>query len=175
MMPVPSHLQGIVVPLDSAIDEEALSATVSCPCGDTKFELLYPGQTHEYAGKTIPCVAEIDGKFFFVLKSRCAGCGREHLLLDSDFHGWNGFVCHDSAQAALPRPPLVPWSCLGCGETKHSGVLHIQTQGKDDFLSEAGEEFDANRWPDAFGWFSLDLTCSKCRKESRSLVSYETM
>jgi hypothetical protein len=174
MMPVPSHLRGLVVPLDSAIDEKALSATVRCPCGETKFELLYPGQTHEHAGEMIPCTAEIDGNFFFVLESRCPSCGREHLLLDADLHGWNGFICHDPAQAALARPRLVAWLCQ-CGEAKHTGIVHIQTQGKDDFISGAGEGFDVNRWPDAFGWFSLDLICSKCGKESRDLVSYETM
>jgi hypothetical protein len=175
MMPVPSHLQGLVVPLDSEIDEEALSATVRCPCGEVRFDLLYPGQTHEYNGRMVPCVAEIDGKFFLVLKSRCAGCAQEHLLLDADFHGWNGFVCHDPAQAAVARPQLVAWACQACGESKHTGVVHIQTQGKDDFISEAEGEFDVNRWPDAFGWFSLDLTCSKCGKESQGLISYETM
>jgi hypothetical protein len=175
MMPVPSHLQGLVVPLDSAIDEEALSASVRCPCGDARFELLYPGHTHEHERETIPCTAEIDGKFFFVLKSRCVGCAREHLLFDKDFHGWDGFICHNSAQAALSRPQLVAWTCRECGETDHTGVVHNQTEGKEDFISEAGEEFDENRWPDAFGWFSLDLTCSKCGKESRELVSYETM
>jgi hypothetical protein len=174
MMPVPAHLQGLVVPLDSVIDEEALSAAVRCPCGDPHFELLYPGQTHEHDGEVIPCTAEIDGNFFFILKSRCQSCRREHLLLDADFHGWNGFICHDAAQAALARPQLVAWQCF-CGETKHTGVVHIQTQGKADFISEAGEEFDENSWPDAFGWFSLDLTCCKCGKESRELVSYETM
>lgn len=175
MMPVPSHLQGIVVPLDGVIDEEALSADIRCPCGEAKFHLLYPGQTHEYGGELIPCTAEIDGNFFFVLQSRCANCGREHLLLDSDFHGWNGFICHDPAQAALARPPLVAWACQKCGETKHTGVIHIQTQGKDDFALEAGEAFDVHRWPDAFGWFSLDLTCAECGKNSPELVSYETM
>lgn len=175
MMPVPSHLRELVLPLDSAIDEEALSAVIRCPCGDSKFELLYPGQTHEYGGETIPCTAEIDGNFFFVLKSRCANCRQEHLLLDADFHGWNGFICHDPAQAALVRPRLVAWQCQGCGGTKHTGTIHIQTQGRDDFISEAGDEFDPARWPDAFGWFSLDLTCCECGKESRELVSYETM
>ena len=175
MMPVPSHLQGFVVPQDDQVDEEALSAAIRCPCGEAKFELLYPGHTHKYGRQMIPCVAEIEGKFFFVLKSRCSSCGREHLLLDSDFHGWNGFICHDPAQAALPRPQLVAWQCHGCGETKHTGTVHIQTQGKEDFISEAGEDFDVKRWPDAFGWFSLDLACSNCGKESRELVSYETM
>lgn len=175
MMPVPSHLQGLVVPLDSTIDEEALRATVRCPCGDTKFELLYPGDTNEHDGEVIPSTTEIDGKFFFVLKARCASCSREHLLFDADFHGWDGFVCHDSARASLARPQLVPWPCQGCGGTKHAGVVQIQGQGKDDFIAEASGGFDADRWPDAFGWFSLDLSCSKCGKETRELVSYETM
>jgi hypothetical protein len=175
MMPVPSHLAGIVVPLDDEIDEEALSAAVSCSCGESEFELLYPGHTNEYKGERIPCTAEIDGNFYFVLKSRCTSCGREHLLLDADFHGWNGFICHDAAQAALPRPQLIAWQCQGCSNTKHRGIVHIQTQGRDDFISEAGDEFDVNRWPDAFGWFSLDVTCSKCGKECKELVSYETM
>ena len=174
-MPLPSHLQGLVVPLESTIDEEALSASVLCPCGDAGFELLYPGHTHEHEGETIPCTAETDGKFFFVLKSRCVGCAREQLLFDKDFHGWDGFICHNSAQAAVPRPQLVAWTCRECGKTEHTGTVHIQTEGRDDFISEAGEEFDEHRWPDAFGWFSLDLTCAECGKESRELVSYETM
>jgi hypothetical protein len=175
MMPVPSHLKGLVVPLDDMVDEGALSAAVRCPCGEAKFDLLYPGHTHEHGGAMIPCTAEIEGKFFFILKSRCSSCQREHLLLDADFHGWNGFICRDQAQAALPRPQLVAWCCQGCGETKHTGIVHVQAEGKDDFISEAGEDFDEHRWPDAFGWFSLDLTCSRCAKESRELVSYETM
>lgn len=175
MMPVPTHLQGLLVPPDGPVDEDALTAAIRCPCGEAKFELLYPGQTHKYGRQMIPCVAEIEGNFFFVLKSRCSSCGREHLLLDADFHGWNGFICHDSVQAALPRPQLVAWQCHGCGESRHTGTICIQTQGKDDFIDEAGEEHDVNRWPDAFGWISLDLACTKCGKVSPELVSYETM
>jgi hypothetical protein len=175
MMPVPTHLRGIVVPHEEAIDEEGLAADIRCTCGERAFELLYPGQTHEFAGEVIPCVADIGGRFFFVLKARCARCSRENLLLDADFHGWNGFVCHDTEQAAAERPRLIPWACQVCGKTKHTGVVHIQTQGKEDFIAEAGNDFDPDRWPDAFGWFSLDVTCSQCSKRSPKLVSYETM
>lgn len=42
-------------------------------------------------------------------------------------------------------------------------------------MSEAGEDFDAERWPDAFGWFSLDTSCVACGKVSPELVSHETM
>src|SRR6185437_9152477 len=59
MMPAPTHLKGIVVPRDAAVDEQALSADLRCPCGGDVFDLLYPGQTHEYRGELIPCTAEI--------------------------------------------------------------------------------------------------------------------
>ena len=175
MMPVPSHLRACVVPHETAIDEEPLRADVRCPCGTSEFELLYPGHTHEFKGELIPCVAHIGERFFLLLGARCAACSREHLLLDADFHGWNGFVCHDPEQAAVARPPLQPWQCRSCQGTRHTGVIGIQTQGKDDFIIEAGSEFDVNRWPDAFGWFNLDVTCSQCGKHTAPLVSYETM
>ena len=175
MMPIPTHLRGIVVPRDSIIDETPLSADVRCPCGERVLELLYPGQTHQHAGELIPCTAEIDGRYFFVIRARCSGCSAEHLLLDADFHGWNGFVCHDPAQAAIPRPALIAWKCQACSGTRHTMAVHIQTEGRDDFIEQAGDGFDGDRWPDAFGWFSLDLTCVACGKASADFVSYETM
>jgi len=175
MMPVPTHLKECVVPGSSKIDETALKAKVQCPCGGKVFELLYPGQTHEYDGKTIPCVAEIKKKFFFLIKAKCAECGKEHLLLDKDFHGWNGFVCHDPKQAKLPRPPLVPWKCLECGDLKHKAAVVISTEGKEDFISETDGEIDEDRWPDGFGWFTMAIECTKCGSKSPEWVSYETM
>jgi ribosomal protein S27E len=174
-MPVPSHLVDCVVPKDATIDESPLDAVVRCACGSSRFDLLFPGQTHEYAGEKIPCTAEIDGKFFFLIKARCAGCEREHLLLDGDFHGWNGFVCHDSKQASLSRPLLVPWKCLSCGRAEHEASVQIQTEGKEDFVAETDGEFDDDRWPDGFGWFSMAIKCTGCGKETPEWVSYETM
>lgn len=175
MMPVPSHLVDCVAPKDSAIDQGPLDGDVRCPCGSGRFDLLFPGQTHEYQGETIPCTAEINGKFFFLIKARCGRCQREHLLLDADFHGWNGFVCHDANQASLPRPPLVPWKCLACGATEHEASVQIQTEGKDDFISESGGAFDEDRWPDGFGWFSMAIKCTGCGRHTPEWISYETM
>jgi hypothetical protein len=175
MMPVPSHLVNCVTPKDAAIDERPLDADVRCPCGSSSFDLLFPGHTHEYQGETVPCTAEINGKFFFLLKARCVRCQKEHLLIDGDFHGWNGFVCHDPDQAALPRPPLVVWKCLACGATAHEASVQIQTEGKQDFISESDGEFDEDRWPDGFGWFSMAIKCTACGKVTPEWVSYETM
>jgi hypothetical protein len=136
---------------------------------------MYPGQTHEAGGETIPCTAEIDGEFFFLVRADCAACERQHLLLDADFHGWNGFVCHDEAKASLPRPPLVAWRCLACGGVDHTASVQIQTEGKQDFVDQVGEDFDAERWPDGFGWFAMSIRCVSCPHETGEWVSYETM
>lgn len=175
MMPIPSHLADCVVPKELTIDESPLDAIVRCPCGSTLFDLLYPGQTHDLGGEPAPCTAEIDGEFFFVIEARCSACQRVHLLLDSDFHGWNGFVCHDVKQAAIPRPSLVSWTCSSCGETAHEAMIQVQTQGKADFVAEAGHKFDADRWPDGFSWFSMAIKCAGCGKRTVDWISYETM
>jgi hypothetical protein len=175
MMPVPAHLRDCVRLHDPIVDETELVATVRCPCGSEEFILLFPGQTHEYGGQQIPCTAEVGGNFFFLIKAVCASCAKEHLLIDQDFHGWNGFVCHDKSQALKPRPSLVPWKCSSCGNTHHTGTVELQTQGRQDFIEEAGDEFDAERWPEGFGWFSMAIKCKGCGKETPEWVSLETM
>ena len=175
MMPVPSHLVHCAVPKESGIDENPLDAVVRCPCGSKVFELLYPGQTRDFEGEAVPCVAKIGGKFFFLVKACCVACHRSHLLFDSDLHGWNGFVCHDAKQAAIPRPSLVPWACPSCGATAHEASVQIQTQGKEDFVVEAGPGFDAKRWADGFDWITMAIMCIGCGKHTGDWISYEAM
>ena len=175
MMPVPAHLAECVVPKDSAVDENPLDAVVRCPCGSIVFDLLYPGQTKEIQGERFPCTAEVDGNPFLVIQARCIACQGAHLLLDSDFHGWNGFVCHDVRKAAIPRPSLVLWTCLSCGATAHEASVQIQTEGRTDFVNECDGKFDADRWPDGFSWFSMAIRCIGCGRHTRDWISYETM
>ncbi len=174
-MPVPSHLASFVRPKDPAIDESTLDAEVVCGCGSRCFELMYPGQTHEYRGELIPDVAQVNDRFFFLIKARCTACGRNLALFDKDFHGWDGFVCHDPAQASIPRPALIPWKCLSCGRTEHEASVQVQTEGRQDFVEVTDGEFDEESWPDGFGWFSMSITCTGCGKRTAEWVSYETM
>ena len=175
MMPVPAHLQGIVVPKDSEIDESHLDGDVVCTCGSHRFVFFYPGETQEWQGEVTPCTAKINGKFYFVVRTKCSSCAMEWLLFDKDFHGWDGFVCHDNSQAALPRPQLVAWKCLDCGGNDHESTLQIQTEGKEDFVSEGDGKFDEKCWPEGFSWITISLKCVKCGKNSPEWVSYETM
>jgi hypothetical protein len=175
MMPTPSHLKEVIVRSDTKFDEEPLVAPVRCPCGGEVFEILYPGQIHDRNGEAVPCVAKVGGRFFLFLKVRCNACEREHLLLDKDSHGYNGYVCHDSAQSSLPRPDLIPWRCLTCDVTGHRVVVTVCTAGRDDFEEETEGEFDPETWPEAFSWFGLGARCVACDRDTPDLIDYETM
>jgi hypothetical protein len=155
-------------------DEEVLIGNLRCPCGSENFKMMYPGQTHEYEGRTYPCTAEIDGHFFFLVKAICSECNLEHLLFDEHFHGWDGVMCHDIRKASLPRPPLTYWKCLSCGGLYHKVTLKIAFESKENFIEQSRGEFDKTKWPDAFQWIWISITCCKCGLESKDWVDYET-
>lgn len=177
MMPTPGHLRESVNRPDVAVSETAghLVAPVVCPCGCNELELLYPGETAEVEQRPVAVTVEINGNFLLRLEARCTRCGTKHLLLDKDFHGWNGFVCHDEKQASLSRPPLKAWHCPSCKGTCHEMTVTICTEGKTFFEEETEGEFDSDRWPDGFGWFTLSTRCVNCGYEIEGLVDFETM
>src|ERR1700737_4349937 len=71
MMPLPTHLQGLVVPLDGSPNEDPLEANVRCPCGSESFELLYPGATTPHNDCVIPVELEKDGLLCFRIEATC--------------------------------------------------------------------------------------------------------
>lgn len=172
MMPVPTHLRECLHPKEASFDESELIADLRCTCGGEEFHLHYPGQTHEYKGEMIPCTAEMDGDFFFLIRADCTSCNKTYLLIDQDFHGWDGFVCHDEQQAKKPRPELIPWKCLHCDGLPHSATVTIELCEKEDYLEE--DDLDPERWVDAFSWFSIDTVCKTCGRSTEDWVSLET-
>lgn len=175
MMPPPSHLTDWITPDTDKTNDYNFSGTVKCPCGNEHVEVSHPGGTYEEDGVKFPCTFEIAGKFFFLINVKCSACNEETVLFDADFHGWEGYVCHNKKQAALPRPELHLWNCVSCNSTSHQVRLSIQTEGKEDFMIESEGKFPEERWVDAFGWIDIDLTCDECGKETKGWVSYETM
>lgn len=174
MMPVPSHLRKCLVPNDEKLDEQYLIGKLRCPCGCKKFQFLYTGQDSDVAGSI--CAAEIDDEWFFVIKAKCISCGREHLLLDRDFHGWDGFICHDTKKALLPRPPVDLWKCRLCGCLEHTATVEISPTDKEEFhdvVREEPEKFQMEMWPDAFEWFIVSLQCCNCAHKQEHWVDYE--
>lgn len=173
--PLPTHLRSVLHPSGAASGDELLVAELRCACGGELFELKYPGQTHERDGDAYPCIAGIGGRFLFIIRACCLTCNVDHLLIDQDLHGWDGVVCHDAKQAALPRPALVTWECKQCHGAVHKAQISIRSEGKEFFVEECGGRYDERKWVDAFGWFGMNIECSQCGKKSEEWVSLETM
>lgn len=175
MMPVPTHLKSIVIPREKSVDEEPFVGDLLCRCGSKSFRMNYPGKTQEFKGKVHPCTIEIDGNFFFLIKAICTKCDMEYLLFDKHFHGWDGFLCHDKKEASLPRPVLVPWECLSCGNMGHKVTIEVSSLGKDDFMDATKGKFGEDKWQDAFEWIWISIECTKCGLKTENWVDYETM
>lgn len=176
MMPAPTHLKEITKNLtdddveifdledkyEESVDESyefAFVGKVVCTCGNQCLEYLRPDE-------------ETGDNY---IKVRCPECQREHLIFDADFHGWDGWICHNDEMANEVRPETEVFKCTDCESGLHEVVLVIDSQGKQDFIEEAGDEFNADRWQDAFEWITIHVKCCNCGKVTQEIVSYETM
>jgi hypothetical protein len=184
-VPIPTHLAGWVVRPESAEKDTYVEGMLRCPCGCEKMEYHYPGATHVpegSAGTPVPCSVQVpDGRsgkrYWFGLKAVCTACGKRRVLLDSDRHGWNGFMgCHASpaSEVKSPRPRLRPWRCLTCGGKAHAGAIHFRFEAPGDFLRKTEGRFRIERRVDAFGWFGMEIKCAGCGHETTSWVGFET-
>lgn len=169
MIPAPTHLKDITKELneidikDFNLQDRYSDFTylgkVACKCGCEEVIFLQPEE-------------DIGPSY---LKAKCPTCLKEYLLFDTDYHGWDGWICHNEESAAKDRPEIHPIECEKCSNKTHEVVVIIDSQGKQDFIEEAGDGFDIERWQDAFEWITIDIKCSECGKVTKELVSYETM
>jgi hypothetical protein len=174
MLPFPNHLKNILVPKEE-INERTLVSYLRCQCGGDEFQILYSGETDKFQEEEWPCSIEINGHYIFIIEAICNKCKEKHLLFDSDFHGWDGVMCHDPQKANLPRPQLVPWKCLSCKNLTHKIEIKIDYETKDNFIEQSRGEFDIDKWPDAFEWITISIECTQCHKKTDKWVDYETM
>ena len=174
MIPAPQHLRAITLPNPAKAEQHQYAGHVRCPCGCEMFEMQHTGATHEWDDEVIPCVAEIDGEFFLRIVAKCVKCGSEHLLLDKDLHGWNGYVCKEKSRH-LPRPSLVAWPCKSCGKASHKVDVVIFGEDMKEAIEESGGLLDETNWQEGFGWINIDICCAVCGHRHESWVSYETM
>lgn len=172
MMPAPKHLRGLVVPDNPRIDETNLVGRLRCPCGAEALRFWTCGGA---GGKGMPRPMRVNGHAVLLVEARCPDCDAKHLILDTDYHGWNGFVGHDEMEAAAPRPQLLEWICPDCGSAEHRGRIMICTEGRLDFAEETAGEFDPDLWPEGFGAISIDIQCKRCGRTTRKWIEIETM
>lgn len=103
------------------------------------------------------------------VKAVCVACRRERVLFDSDLHGYHAVTGGEYAAelAALPRPRLWVWRCLGCGSVAHQMWLTVTLESRCDFVDPALGEVNEDRWLNAFSWFSVDIRCCACGRDTK--------
>ena len=165
MYPIPTHLKNIMIPLGEENNEFQVYGSIRCFCGCEGFQL----RGYEDA--------EYGGNYTSPLKAICKDCGKEYIIFDQSKHGWDGFVCHDGNE--IPYEELSEMLCPICGYDTHEIKVRISSQGKQDFIDEAGidSESDMNEddWVNAFEWITIGLKCLECEHNDEEWLDLETM
>jgi hypothetical protein len=182
MLNPPGHLTGITQIDKTRATDQMFVAQVVCTCGCRDLNLMHSGGTREENGHAIPQTAEIDGKFFMMIRADCPECQKTHLVFDKDYHGWDGFVCaRETGYRQNPRPDLVPWQCVKCQSTSHL-ITVLVSMDKEIILEDGpvtGPDdatiLDDSNWPEGFDWITMEIICSSCGHKTEEWLSYETM
>ncbi len=173
-LPIPSHLNEILIPFGDENCESKVHGKIKCSCGSEKFALKYYGDKSEYKKDRVIKVKEFYEGFLIRVVAECIDCSREHLICDSDNHGWNGWVVESPTVNQL-RPQLEVWHCNVCGISNHLLDIEIQSEGRADYKSETGDPNDSDDWKEAFSWITIGIRCNSCNEINNEWISYETM
>ncbi len=173
-LPIPKHLYELMHPIGEENDEFNVNGKLKCNCGIESFEIKLVGDDSDYKKEQVIKVTEVNDGYFLIIKTHCKNCNSEHLIFDNDFHGWNGFVCGGDNRE-MERPETKQWNCDACENSEHKLELNIESQGKEDFMEEGGDEFGEDNWIEGFSWITIKTECSNCGKKNSEWISYETM
>lgn len=150
-------MKDIFFPVGNDNNEFEVKGKIKCSCGNEYFEIRESNEQ-------------------LMVKILCKQCKKEYVIFDSGKHGWNGFVCGDDF---LNRElPYNKYHCSNCKEDCFKVLVHISSQGKEDFIDEClstDDSFSVEDWVDAFEWISISLTCENCGELSKEWMDAETM
>ncbi len=147
---------------------------MKCRCGNENLVIKLVGDDSNYEKDQVIQVLETNNGFFLIINVFCNVCKSEHLIFNNDFHGWNGFVCGGDNRE-MDRLEPKQWDCDKCNNSEHKIELQIESQGKEDFMEEGGEEFGEHNWTEGFSWLTIKTECINCNKTNPEWISYETM
>ena len=176
---MPTNLADWAVPEVIPTDGFIFQVRLRCTCGGERLRLLHLGgvQQHPSWGEHVAYPAEVTvgDRRLFLVRAECVGCGQSKLIFDADLHGRTAIVEHDAARATAPRPQLVPWACVRCGGQEHGAVARYVLHCPEDFDFGVRPRCPDARREDAFVWFGIDATCSRCGLFTWLWVEYETL
>jgi len=173
--PTPRHLTNLLSINTQASNAHELEGKVACECGSEEFEVLFVGKRNEEKQRHFMQVVKLGGRWFLRVGARCVSCRREHLIFDSHFHGWNGYVCTDEQVQRIARPPFQEWRCQQCHSKTHKLTVSILGEDMEHAIGESDDALTEADWFEAFGWLIVETACTSCNLGPCRIVDYETM
>lgn len=158
-LPIPSHLQAILIPAGENNTTYEVTGDIRCTCGCDTFRVNARSSRQ-------------------IVTLFCTECGRQHLLFHAGKHGWDGFVCSGNVVFLEEDGPAEQAECAQCGSERFHVSVWISSQGPQDFLEECvahDDSFTADDWVDGFEWITATLICAECGAKQHSWLDCETM
>ncbi len=107
--------------------------------------------------------------------AKCKHCGKEILLFDDRYYGYDGVCTHYEQPNKLYRTDgKLKTKKPHCEGAWYKIYVTIDSTGKDDLLEDSDGTITEDNWKDAFEWIKIDLECSKCGKK-KNVLNLETM
>ena len=172
-MPFPAHLTKCLARVQSKCSGTKCFGHVQCSCGNRNLKLSTTDAFFKEGGKKRPMTVSRNGKYYFLINASCPNCGSDHLLFDSNQHGWNA-VCVPSTRSG-DSPSLASWQCQKCGMAEHRASVGIVGEPMQVAIDESGELLDETNWQEGFGAINIAIECCGCRQKVTDWVNYETM
>lgn len=107
--------------------------------------------------------------------AKCKHCGKEILLFDDRYYGYDGVCTHyEQPNKHYRADGKLKTTKAHCERAGYKIYVTIDSTGKDDLLEDSDRSITEENWKDAFEWIKIDLECSKCGKK-KNVLNLETM
>lgn len=107
------------------------------------------------------------------ITAKCKHCGKEILLFDSRYYGYDGVCTHfEQPNKQYGTDGKLKMKKPHCDDAGYKIYVTFSSTGKEDLIDNEGIT-EAN-WKDAFDWIRIDLECSKCGTR-KNVIDLETM
>lgn len=160
-LPIPYYLKKIFVPFGKG-KETAVLGKIRCTCGNEGNMRFVVNTTRMNEGIPVSNFKEVT-----YIKAECLDCRSEHILFDSNIHGWNG---HVKRRMGKEHDSFSFVECPMCKCLNHSAYINLFSPGKELFIRESflmkedGSYLREGEWVNAFSHINVIAQCNNCSK-----------
>lgn len=95
-------------------------------------------------------------------KLRCSGCGREHLIFDNRYHGYEGVFCGENADRRYQ--PVFQQRVFRDRLPRRIEITTENEKTREEFLEKTGIDCDEDTRSNAFAWISVQALDSNGKR-----------